>query len=306
MLTKTEKLEQKLKEDKREHTMLKFPNDIESDGTKNIFLININAISGSKFNGTQYQTVQDGEKQVVYQSGNSNSLARKFTGNYVRTSTSIALYMPESIQATYKSNWSSNDLGTTGSIMDAWSGSGDLTTMAGWEEVGKSISDNAGEVAKMTGIKTLNAVTPFNIKDAYQLSNAIVENPYTEVMFKGIDNRSFEYSFKMIPRNATEQATIKEIVNTLKFHRAPEKKVNGNNLYWSYPSTFDLSFLKSDGNENEWLFKHSTCALTSLDIKHGGDGYYSSYKDGSPFYTTINMAFTELEILDKDRILEGY
>ena len=306
MVTKTEKLEKKLKDDKRSHTMLKFPHDLETEGTKNIFLININAISGSKFNGTEYQTVRDGEKQVVYQSGNSNSLARKFTGNYVRTATSIALYMPESVQATYKSSWSSSDFGTTGSIMDAWSGTGDLTTMAGWEEVGKAVAENAGEVAKMTGIKTLNAITPFNIKDAYQLSNAIVENPYTEVMFKGIDNRSFEYSFKMIPRNASEQATIKEIVDTLKFHRAPEKKLNGSNLYWSYPSTFDLSFLKSDGNENEWLFKHSTCAMTNLDIKQGGDGYYSSYKDGSPFYTTISMSFTELEILDKDRILEGY
>ena len=306
MATKTEKLEKKLKNDKRSHAMLKFPHDLETEGTKNIFLIDINAVSGSKFNGTEYQTVLDGENQVVYQSGNSTSLARKFTGNYVRTSTSIALYMPESIQSSYKASWSSTDLGITGSVIDAWSGSGDLTTAAAWEEIGQAVATNAGEVAKMTGIKTLNAVTPFNIKDAYQLSNAIVENPYTEVMFKGIDNRSFEYSFKMIPRNASEQATIKEIVNTLKFHRAPEKKLNGSNLYWSYPSTFDISFLKSDGNENEWLFKHSTCAMTNLDIKQGGDGYYSSYKDGSPFYTTINMSFIELEILDKDRILEGY
>lgn len=306
MSEKIKKYQEKLDSDKRDHETLKFPLDLETEGTRNIFLININAISGSKFNGTHYQPVQDGEKEVVYQGQTSNSLARKFTGNYVRTTTSIALFMPENVQADYKSNWSSTELGMTGSIMDAWAGKGDLTTMEGWENVGKQIADNASDVAKMNAIKVANAITPFNVKDAYQLSNAVVENPYTEVMFKGVDNRTFEYSFKLMPRNQEEQLMIKKIVDTLKFHRAPEKKLTGNNLYWSYPSTFDLSFLKKDGQENEWLFKHSTCAMTGLSIKQGGDGFYSSFADGSPFYTTISMSFTELEILDKDRILEGY
>ncbi len=306
MSQKIKKYQEKLDTDKRQHETLKFPLDLETEGTRNIFLININAISGSKFNGTHYQTVQGGEEDVVYQGQTSNSLARKFTGNYVRTTSSIALFMPEDVQSDYKSSWSSTDLGITGSIMDAWAGKGDLTTMEGWESVGKQVANSAGDVAKMNAVKVANTITPFNVKDAYQLSNAIVENPYTEVMFKGVDNRTFEYSFKLMPRNREEQLMIKKIVDTLKFHRAPEKKVTGNNLYWSYPSTFDLSFLKSDGQENEWLFKHSTCAMTGLSIKQGGDGFYSSYTDGSPFYTTVSMSFTELEILDKDRILEGY
>lgn len=305
--TKTDRAKNKLKQDKRQHTSMVFPENLETVGTKNIFLLQVNAIQGSKYNGQQYQTVEGGEGQVVYQSGDSGSLARKFTGNYIRTATSIALHMPESVQASYKADWGSTDLGVTGSVLDAWAGSGDLTNVSTWQGIyDKQMQESAGEVASMMGIRALNAVTPFAVKDAYQFSKATVENPYTEVLFKRVDNRTFEYEFKLIPRSKEEQATIKQIVDTLKFHQAPEKKFVNSNIYWSYPSTFDISFLKKDGHVNEWLFKHSTCALTGLTVKQGGDGFYSSYQDGSPFFTTIGMSFTELEVLDKERILDGY
>ena len=305
--TKTDKLKNKLKQDKRQHEILYFPSTLETEGTRNVFMININAISGSKFNGQVYQTVEGSEDKVVYQQGNSNSLARKYTGNYVRTSTSIALYMPESIQADYASNWGSEDLGMAGAVMDAWTSTGDLTDWDTWKNAFENqIKDNAGEVAKMMAIRGVSAATPFAIKEAYQVANAVVENPYTEVMFRRVDNRTFQYTFKMIPASADEQTMIKKIVDTLKFHRAPEKKLTNANIYWSYPSTFDIQFLKKDGNENEWLFKHSTCALTDLVVRQGGDGYYSAYSDGSPFFTTISLSFLELEVLDKSRILDGF
>ena len=305
--TKTDKLKNKLKQDKRQHDLLKFPSNIETEGTKNMFMININAISGSKFNGQVYQTVEGGDDKVVYQQGESNSLARKYTGNYVRTSTSIALYMPESVQTDYAANWGSEDLGSTGAVMDAWTSTGDLTDFNTWGKAwDESIKDNAGEVAKMMAIRGLNAATPFAIKDAYQVANAVVENPYTEVLFRRVDNRTFQYTFKLIPASPEEQMTIKKIVDTLKFHRAPEKKLTNANIYWSYPSTFDLQFLKKDGNENEWLYKHSTCAMTDFSVRQGGDGYYASYADGSPFFTTISMSFLELEVLDKERLLDGF
>ncbi|AND75128.1 hypothetical protein pf16_205 [Pseudomonas phage pf16] len=302
--TRIKTLEDKLAKGKRRYKYLKFPLDVDTEATQNIMLININAISGSKFAGTQYRVVE-GDEARVEQKG-SNSLSRHFSGNTVRVDTAIALHMPPSIQSSYQSNWTVSELGVAGAVIDAWGGSGDMTSLQGWKNTWNTGKEVLPEVAKMTAVRVADALLPGKITDAYTWANQMVDNPYVEVLFKGVSNRTFTYTFKFIPRSFSEQQAIKEIIDTLKFHRAPEKKLNSANLYWSYPSTFDISFLKKNGQENEWLFKISTCALTDLNVQYGGDSFFGAFADGSPFSTTVTLSFTELETLDKERILQGY
>lgn len=302
--TKVQLLEDKLQGSKRKYTFLKFPLDVDTDATQNIMLININAISGSKFEGTQYRTVS-GENSKVSQKG-SNSLHRHFTGNTVRVDTAIALHMPPSIQTSYAADWSVQELGLAGAAMDAWKSFGDFTDMSSYQKAWEIGKDAMPEILKMTGIKVADVLLPGKVKEAYTWANQMVENPYVEVLFNGISNRTFSFSFRFIPRSQDEQAAIKKIVDTLKFHRAPEKKDNTKNLYWSYPSTFDISFLKKNGQENQWLFKISTCALTDFSVQYGSDNGFGTFEDGSPFSTTMTLNFTELEVHDKQRILQGF
>jgi hypothetical protein len=303
-ITRIKRLEDKLASGKRQYKFLKFPLDVDTEATQNIMLININAISGSQYAGKQYKVIE-GDEARIEQKG-SNSLARHFSGNTVRVDTAIALHMPPSIQTSYQSTWNASDLGIAGAVMDAWGGSGDMTSFEGWKNAWNTSKEALPEILKMTGVKVADAVLPGKIADAYTWANQMVENPYVEVLFKGVSNRTFNFTFKFIPRSLAEQIAIKEIVDTLKFHRAPEKKLNMSNLYWSYPSTFDIQFLKKNGQENEWLFKISTCALTDFNVQQGSDSHYASFADGSPFSTTISLSFTELEVLDKNRILQGF
>lgn len=301
---KVDQLENKLDGGRRRYKLLKFPLDVDTDSTQNIMLININAISGSSFAGDQYRVVE-GESAVVEQKG-SNSLAKKFSGNTIRVDTTIALHMPPSVQTSYQSNWGVQELGLAGAAMDAWKGVGDLGEFSSYKDIWETGKEALPEILSMTGIKVADTFTPGKLKEAYTWANQMIENPYVEVLFEGVTNRTFSFTFKFIPKSRAEQAAIKEIIKTLKFHRAPEKKLAQSNLYWSYPSTFDITFLKKDGQVNEWLFKISTCALTDLNVQYGSDSHYASFDDGSPFSTTITLAFTELEILDKARINEGF
>lgn len=302
--TRGKQLEDKLSAGKRSYKYLKFPLDVDTEATQNIMLININAISGSTYAGKQYKVVE-GEQARIEQSG-SNSLSRHFKGNTVRVDTAIALYMPPAVQTSYQSNWSVSELGLAGAALDAWGGSGDIENMQSWINAWNTGKEAMPEILKMTAAKVADAVLPGKIKDAYTWANQMVENPYVEVLFTGVSNRTFNFTFKFIPRSLNEQIAVKQIIDTLKFHRAPEMKLNKSNLYWSYPSTFDIQFLKKDGQENEWLFKISTCALTDLNIQQGSDSHYAAFADGSPFSTTVTLSFTELEVLDKSRMLEGY
>lgn len=304
MKSRAQTLAEKLDTNKRGYKFLKYPMNIETEGTQNIMLININAISGSKFNGQKYRQIE-GDTAVMQQQG-SNSLARSFTGNTVRIDTAIALHMPASVEASYQSNWSATNLGTVGAVMDAWQGSGDIGDFQAWKNNWMTIKETLPEILKMTGVKVADTLLPGEIKGAYTWANRMVENPYVEVLFEGVSNRTFNFTFKMIAKSKQEQEMIKQIINTLKFHRAPEKKLGRANLYWSYPSTFDISFLKKNGQKNDWLFNISTCALTELNISQGGEGHFASHEDGSPFMTTITLAFTELEVLTKERIQQGF
>jgi len=304
--SKAQSVFDKLSGSKRQYNMLKYPLDVGTDATQNIMLININAISGSSFSSSaagKYRKVE-GDVPVVQQRG-SNSLARKVGGNTVRIDTAIALHMPTNVETSYQSTWNTSNLGTMGAIMDAWTGSGDLTEFSSWKNMWETSKEALPEILKLTGVKVADSVLPGKIKDSYLWANQMVENPYVEVLFEGVSNRTFTFTFKFIAKSANEQKAIKEIVDTLKFHRAPEKKLSKSNLYWSYPSTFDITFLNKTGQQNNWLFRISTCAMTDLNVKQGGESHFASFEDGSPFMTVITMSFVELEILDKARIKNG-
>lgn len=303
-VTKAQRLEEKLANNKRKYTYLKFPLDVDTRATQNIMLLNINATSGSKYAGTQYRVVE-GEQSRIEQPG-SNSLSRHFTGNTVRVDTTIALHMPPELAASYNADWGVSELGVAGAVLDAWGGMGDVGKMESWTQAWNASKEALPEILKMTGIKVMDVITPGKAKDAYTWMNQMTENPYVEVLFNGVSNRTFSFTFRFIPRNRDEQIAVKKIVDTLKFHRAPEKKLDKSNLYWLYPSTFDIMFLKKNGQENEWLFKISTCAMTEFNVQQGGDGFYAAHEDGSPFHTSVTMGFTELEVLDKSRILDGF
>lgn len=302
--SKLKTLEEKLANGKRNYRFLKFPLDIDVDATQNIMMININAVSGSRYAGNQYNVVQ-GEEAAIEQSG-SNSLSRKFSGNTVRIDSAIALYMPPGLQSSYQSNWSNTELGAAGAIIDAFTGIGDLSNFQTYKDIWNTAKDVAPDYLGMTAASIASALTPFNVKDAATFYRQSILNPYMEVIFNGVSNRTFSFTFKFIPRSREEQESVKAIIDLLKFHRAPEKKKSTVNSIWSFPSTFDITFLKKNGQVNEWLFKISTCALTDLTIQQGSEGSYAAFEDGSPYSTTMTLQFQELEVLEKNRILEGY
>lgn len=309
--TQSESIAQKMNTPKRNQKALRFPEDIETSGHRNIIRFNINAHSGSKYLGSEYGSpagIDPATGRTAtprYMEDSSNSLARRFSGNSVRIDTTIDLYMPSDIQSTYTSNWNSTELGVTGVAADAAMGLGNIEN---WDDSGavwETVKQSVPKMIQNTIAGAVQAVTPINAMDLKTVVTQGISNPYMEVLFDSIDNRRFSFTFKMIPRNASEQNTIHNIVKQFKFHRAPEVQFTGSNQYWIFPSTFDITFIHKN-RENQNLFRISTCALTSFNVNHSPEGQYSSHADGTPFSTTISLEFLELEALTKERIAQGF
>lgn len=285
------------------YEVLSFPEDIDIYGNQNVMFININAVSGSRYNGKQYKVVQG--QTPRYQESSSGSLARKMKNGTRRIDKSIALYIPNNIQTTYGADWSTSDLGMVGTAIDAATGIGDLTTVAGWKqmwEAAKTVVPNA-LVNTLAGVT--QTLTNVNVEDAKNAYMRTISNPYTEVIFNGVQNRTFSFTFRFIPKSKREQDQVKAIVDLLKFHRAPEIKYGNVNNYMLFPSEFDIMFFHRN-TENPYLFKISTCAMTNMTVNQGSDSHFATHNDGSPFFTEMTLEFTELEILTKQRHLEGF
>jgi len=299
MTTKTKSLFEKMYGDKRGYEIIKFPEDIDITGSQNIMLLNINAVSGSKYTGVKNKSIQ-GERATYRQSGTS-SLAGKMSGISNRIDTSIALYTPNNLQTSYGADWSTTEIGTIGAAIDAGLSIADMSGKDIWE----ATKEMFPQVLQNTATGFADVFTPGNLKDAKAIATRQVNNPYMEVVFNGVSNRTFSFTFKFIPKNNKEQQTVKKIIDTLKFHRAPEIKGSRTRAYWLFPSEFDITFLYRN-SENPYLLKISTCAMTNMSVTQGADDNFATHKDGGPVVTSLSIDFTELETLTKQRHLEGF
>jgi hypothetical protein len=143
-----------------------------------------------------------------------------------------------------------------------------------------------------------------------------------ELLFTGMQRRSFTFQFNFIPKSDTESITVHKIVQTFKEQMLPRYMKHttlfGHNIgtaggrILTIPNTFDI-FYFYQSNENPFLNRISTCYLTNLEIEYGGDKYitYESIDlDGQsgppPQRTSITLSFNEIEIITKERAQEGF
>lgn len=129
-------------------------------------------------------------------------------------------------------------------------------------------------------------------------------NPRVEVLFATRPQRQWMFEMFLAPRSETESKTVKNIIDTLRYHAAPELGAGG--FYFIPPAEFDITFFKQ-GIENQHLPRVNTCVLERIDIDYAPQsGIYSTFKDGSPLAVRLSLGFREIEILHKRRVLQGF
>ena len=133
-------------------------------------------------------------------------------------------------------------------------------------------------------------------------------NPYIEVNFNSMGIRDFSYTFHFSPKSKQETIDVKDIINLFRFHMAPELK-GTNHRYLTLPSTFDIHYMYQSSpetaHENQFYNKIATCVLNGCNVDYTPNGV-KSFADGAPTQITMNLAFTETELMTKERIDEGY
>ena len=236
--------------------------------------------------------------------GASNSLVLS-RRNIVRTGVHIALYMPPAVNVNYAMDYSQGEIGVMGEALyglfkDYQSG--------GLSEEGmNNAAGTLGTGLQQMGIGLVDKVIP-GAKDLYAIEQGSIITPRTEMMFRGIGRRSFSFTFTFIPKDRNEVKIVRDIVNEFKEGMSPSFKIAGNVRELTIPDVFSIQYMHLNG-PNAYLNKIGKCYLKTMDITYGGDKFITYNKDelgAPPQRTTINMAFQELEIMDRASVKDGY
>ena len=138
-------------------------------------------------------------------------------------------------------------------------------------------------------------------------STGQILNNNLELLFQGVNLRSFPFSITFSPRSPKESKVVKSIIKSLKMSMAPkagEFNENAQGIFLKSPDVFQLDYLR-DGRNHPFLNSFKLAALTGMTVNYTNAGTYSSYEDGTPVNIRMNLTFKELNPIYHEDYLQG-
>jgi hypothetical protein len=300
---------------KLQYKILQYPDDVGSAGQGHYIILKIHrTVQGKVKKGPAVSAAKTRGKSFT-----ARTLALK--GSQKATKVQISLYMPPSVEVSYKSDYADTEISAlagagAGVIEAALKGKGAGGKMI---DIGKSLGRGAAEVGTAAAILTMDTAAP-GASAIGQIAAGKIQSSKMELLFKGVGRRSFNYTFSFIPKSAKESKSVDEIIYELKKAMLPEYTTGmagqNSDRTLTIPTTFGIEYYFTDGGgkRNNFLNKISTCYLTDLQVKYGGDRYkaYSASNTSRgesgapPQRTEISLTFNEIEIITTEDIEKGF
>ena len=252
------------------------------------------------------------KKGLTEQVGNLNNA--NFLRTTKRTTETIALYMPGTMAYTHNQQY--NQLQMGGEPAAQFGAGMSLITDAvngkvSPEQLGKNLTPFIAEKIK-------NISSPFlGTNSATGLFASMiggVQNPQLELIYTSPSFRSFRFDFMFYPSSEAEAVEVQKIIDSLKFHQAPEIMRDTAGYFLVPPSEFDIEF-HYNGEVNPNIPKISTCVLTSIDMDYAPKGFVAFEVPGQntatvggtgmPFAIRLSLSFQETEIMTKYNFQDG-
>ena len=156
--------------------------------------------------------------------------------------------------------------------------------------------------------KALNALgSQVSAASVIARSTGQILNNNLELLFQGVNLRTFPYSITFTPRTPKESDVVKKIIRALKMSmsaKAGEFNQNAQGLFVKSPDLFQLQYLR-DGKDHPFLNNFKLCALTGMNLNYTNAGTYASYSDGTPVNIRMDVTFKEINPIYAEDYLPG-
>ena len=207
----------------------------------------------------------------------------------------INLYTPQQIKVQHKMNYEQEDLSFLGAgaagVMEAMRGQG----------LGGTFKESI-KSAQAAGQRFISGLGQFAGTGGAQqaIFGSAVNRNLAEVIFTGLEYRSFSLEYSFMPKNKQEALNVDEIINTLTFYALPNRKQNSAQTF-DIPAEFNMRYMYFD-KTNQYIHQPLTLALESIDLTYGGAKFASFRGDdrgAQPVKTDMILTFRELEYADR-------
>ncbi len=240
------------------------------------------------------------------------SLAKKTS----RTNTAIMLYMPSTLQQSFKQSYAGVEatkaLGALGVVSQLGGQAVEGYKNGGLDGLLKSMTGNKGAMAELAS-KGTNALATFGVvgEDLSKLimsGSGMALNPNEETLYQKPEFRSHQFTFDFFPRSMDEARNVRSIIRTFKAHGAPELSKTSTSRYFITPSEFEIEYSINDGVRpaDARIGKVGVCVLEDITLDYAPDEF-SVYHDSSHTHIRMQLTFKEIEYVTREMIeFEGF
>lgn len=134
----------------------------------------------------------------------------------------------------------------------------------------------------------------------------IVSNSNAELMFRGVNLRTFQMMYRLVARSPEETKRITMIIRAFKQWSAPRKlttdgagQAGDPSFFLGTPNIFQLTYMTTNSTgqrtANVHVNKFKPCALTNFSVNYSPSEQWMSYEQGAPVAFNLNFQFSELE-----------
>lgn len=220
-------------------------------------------------------------------------------------SDTIQLYMPEQASAPSSVSWDSENFGFIGNTVSKMMKSGQSAT-----DLNSTVNGALDRVKHQAVFSTVaGGVQKMNDKmgaignmSATGLGGEVagkVPNPYLTCVFRGVDFRNFNFTFKFTPLSENDCTLIDNIVKTMRKHAYPYYM--DDKAFLSYPSECMIAYFYK-GKLNPYMHRFKRAVCTGIDVDYTSAGTFSTHRNGMPTHITLSTQWKEIEIITRQDI----
>lgn len=264
----------------------------------------------AKSSGNNVAAIKAGELAEKRVFGVKSGLNEK-TPTHAFISDSIILYTPaDALKFGYGAEYDMPATGIAGLLGQAI---GNFRDAKGIVEKLKTMGPAGADAVQQIGRKALFGAASLipgfeGAEAAYDKAFGQAVNPNKEVVFQSVPFREFSFPFEFAPKNPKEKDSMHKIINMFKFHMLPEYQGTTKG-YFNTPSEFQITYMYRE-NRNSYIPRVSRCVLKNMDVNFAPEGVISSFipdqQGAAPTLATMNLSFTETEIMTKERVADGF
>jgi hypothetical protein len=199
--------------------------------------------------------------------------------------TTLSLYMPEGITFSYAANYSETNV--TDIAKDAI------------EKLSGNSKSKLGKVLSGTATAANSSAAKILLQ-----KEGLAINPNQQVLFDGLNLRTYTLSFTFTPYSKQESDNVRDIIKALKQYSRPRLVANSASMIFIPPMIFQPRFL-FNGKDNPNISKVKKSVVENVEVNYTPNGF-ATHTDGAPVQTTVSVTFKEIELVTYQDIESGY